>query len=75
LKYATDTFDWLYEEGAAGKPKIMSLGLHLRVIGRPGRIGAFEAFLKHVRARQGVWVATRLEMAQSFAQQYPSGAA
>jgi peptidoglycan/xylan/chitin deacetylase (PgdA/CDA1 family) len=75
LKYATDTFDWLYEEGNAGEPKIMSLGLHLRVIGRPGRIGAFEAFLKHVRARQDVWVATRLEMAQSFAQQYPSGAA
>jgi allantoinase len=75
LKYATDTFDWLYEEGNAGEPKIMSLGLHLRVIGRPGRIGAFEAFLKHVRARQDVWVATRLEMAQSFAQQYPAGAA
>jgi allantoinase len=74
LKYATDTFDWLYEEGNAGEPKIMSLGLHLRVIGRPGRIGAFEAFLKHVRARQGVWVATRLEMAQSFAQQQPSSA-
>lgn len=75
LKYATDTFDWLYQEGAAGEPKVMSLGLHLRVIGRPGRIGAFEAFLKHVRARQGVWVATRLEMAQSFAEQHPSGAA
>lgn len=75
LKYATDTFDWLYEEGNAGEPKIMSLGLHLRVIGRPGRIGAFEAFLKHVRSRQGVWVATRLEMAESFARQYPSGAA
>ena len=75
LKYATDTFDWLYQEGAAGEPKIMSLGLHLRVIGRPGRIGAFEAFLKHVRARQGVWVATRLEMAQSFAEQHPLGAA
>jgi allantoinase len=75
LRYATDTFDWLYQEGAAGEPKIMSLGLHLRVIGRPGRIGAFEAFLKHVRARQGVWVATRLEMARSFAEQHPSGAA
>jgi allantoinase len=74
LRYATDTFDWLYQEGAAGEPKIMSLGLHLRVIGRPGRIGAFEAFLKHVRARQGVWVATRLEMARSFAEQHPSGA-
>ena len=75
LKYATDTFDWLYQEGTAGEPKIMSLGLHLRVIGRPGRIGAFEAFLKHVRARQGVWVATRLEMARSFAEQHPLGAA
>ncbi len=75
LKYATDTFDWLYEEGAAGEPKIMSLGLHLRIIGRPGRIGAFEAFLKHVRAREDVWIATRLEMAQSFAEQYPAGAA
>ena len=75
LKYATDTFDWLYQEGAAGNPKIMSLGLHLRVIGRPGRIGAFEAFLKHVRAYEGVWVASRLEIAQSFAEQHPSGAA
>jgi len=75
LKYATDTFDWLYQEGAAGEPKIMSLGLHLRIIGRPGRIGAFESFLKHVRAREDVWIATRLEMAQSFAEQYPDGAA
>jgi allantoinase len=74
LKYATDSFDWLYAEGVAGEPKIMSLGLHLRIIGRPGRIGAFEGFLKHVRAREGVWVATRLEMAQSFAQQYPASA-
>ncbi len=75
LKYATDTFDWLYQEGAAGEPKIMSLGLHLRIIGRPGRIGAFESFLKHVRACEDVWIATRLEMAQSFAEQYPDGAA
>ncbi len=74
LKYATDTFDWLYAEGVAGEPKIMSLGLHLRIIGRPGRIGAFEGFLKHVRAHRGVWVATRLEMAQSFAEQVPSPA-
>jgi len=75
LKYATDTFDWLYDEGVAGEPKIMSLGLHLRIIGRPGRIGAFESFLKHVRAREDVWIATRFEMAQSFAEQYPAGAA
>lgn len=75
LKYATDTFDWLYAEGEAGAPKYMSLGLHLRIIGRPGRIGAFEAFLKHVSAKPGVWTATRLEIAEHFAAQVPAGAA
>ena len=75
LKYATDTFDWLYAEGEAGEPKYMSLGLHLRIIGRPGRIGAFEAFLKHVSAKPGVWMATRLEIADHFAAQVPADAA
>lgn len=75
LKYATDTFDWLYAEGEGGAPKYMSLGLHLRIIGRPGRIGAFEAFLKHVSAKPGVWMATRLEIAEHFAAQVPAGAA
>jgi peptidoglycan/xylan/chitin deacetylase (PgdA/CDA1 family) len=75
LKYATDTFDWLYAEGEAGAPKYMSLGLHLRIIGRPGRIGAFEAFLKHVRAKPGVWMASRLEIAEHFAAQVPASAA
>ncbi len=72
LKYAVDTFDWLYAEGEAGAPKYMSLGLHLRIIGRPGRIGAFEAFLKHVTAKPGVWMATRLEIAENFAAQVPA---
>ncbi len=75
LKYATDTFDWLYAEGEAGAPKVMSLGLHLRIIGRPGRIGAFEAFLKHVSAKPGVWTATRLEIAEHFAAQVPADTA
>jgi allantoinase len=72
LKYATDTFDWLYAEGVAGEPKIMSFGLHLRIIGRPGRIGALEAFFKHVRAHRDVWITTRHEIAQSFARQFPA---
>ncbi|MCH8111155.1 MAG: polysaccharide deacetylase family protein [Proteobacteria bacterium] len=75
LKYAVDTFDWLYAEGEAGAPKYMSLGLHLRIIGRPGRIGAFEAFLKHVTAKPGVWMATRLEIAENFAAQVPADTA
>ncbi len=66
LRYATDTFDWLLREGAEGPARMMSLGLHLRVIGRPGRIWALERFLAHVAAHDGVWIATRREIAERF---------
>lgn len=69
LKYAIDSFDWLYEEGKAGDPKMMSLGVHLRIIGRPGRIGAFEAFLEHVKRHDDVWIATRKDIRDHWAQQ------
>lgn len=68
LQYALDTFEWLYEEGAEA-PRMMSLGLHLRIIGRPGRIGALERFLRHVTTRPGVWIATRRAIAEHFAAQ------
>jgi len=44
----------------------MSLGLHLRIIGRPGRIGALQRFLAHVAQASGVWVATRRQIAEHF---------
>jgi peptidoglycan/xylan/chitin deacetylase (PgdA/CDA1 family) len=66
LQYAIDCFDQLYREGEAGAPKMMSLGLHLRIIGRPGRIWAFEEFLKHVTAKKDVWIATRRDIAKHF---------
>lgn len=66
LRYAIDTFDWLYREGESA-PKMMSLGLHLRVIGRPGRIGYLERFIEHVRKHDDVWIATRREIAEHFA--------
>jgi peptidoglycan/xylan/chitin deacetylase (PgdA/CDA1 family) len=66
LQYALDTFEWLYREGAEA-PRMMSLGVHLRIIGRPGRIGALERFLRHVTSRPGVWIATRREIAGHFA--------
>ncbi len=69
LKYAKDTFDCLYSEGSRGIQKYMSLGLHLRIIGRPGRIGAFEDFLKYIRAKKDVWIGTRYEIAKLFAEQ------
>ena len=53
-QYAIDTFEWLYREGAEA-PRMMSLGVHLRIIGRPGRIGAFERVLAHIAAKPGVW--------------------
>lgn len=68
LDYAIDTFDTLYAEGA-GVPRMMSLGLHLRIIGRPGRIGAFEKFLQYVQGKTGVWYTTRRDIARHFAHQ------
>ena len=71
LQYATDTFDWLYREGQSA-PQMMSFGLHLRIIGRPGRIGYLETFLQHVAAKPDVWVATRQQIAQNWAAQTPA---
>jgi allantoinase len=70
LDYAVDTFDWLYREGAEA-PKMMSLGLHLRIIGRPGRIGALEKFMAHVASHDDVWVATRRQIAEHWAANNP----
>ena len=61
--YACRTFDWLYAEGES-ELRMMSLGLHLRVIGRPGRIGALRDFLDHVSQHERVWFATRAQIAQ-----------
>jgi peptidoglycan/xylan/chitin deacetylase (PgdA/CDA1 family) len=54
---------------------MMSLGVHLRIIGRPGRIRAFERFIAHVRSRPGVWVATRQQIATWWASHYPAPSA
>ena len=70
LDYAVATFDQLHEEGSA-TPKIMSLGLHLRIIGRPGRIGALARFMQHVASKKDVWVTSRLAIARRFAELNP----
>jgi peptidoglycan/xylan/chitin deacetylase (PgdA/CDA1 family) len=72
LDYATRSFDQLYREGEEGHPKMMSLGLHLRIIGRPGRIWALEEFLRHVTAKPDVWIASRREIAEHFATVQPA---
>ncbi len=70
LEYAIDTFDWLHAE-AGSRTRMMSLGLHLRVIGRPGRIGALTRFCEHVARHEDVWVATREGIASHFAGHVP----
>jgi len=70
LDYAVATFDQLYAEGA-DRPAIMSLGVHLRIIGRPGRIGAFDRFLRYALSHKAIWTASRLAIAQRFADLNP----
>ena len=66
-----NAFDVLYEEGEKGMPKMMTVGLHCRIIGRPGRFGALKKFVEYIEGKEGVWVATRSEIAEAFKKEYP----
>ena len=68
-EYCIDAFDWLYEEGAA-TPRTMTIGLHTRIIGRPGRIAALETILRHMRSRPNVWFAQRGEIARHWLKRF-----
>jgi peptidoglycan/xylan/chitin deacetylase (PgdA/CDA1 family) len=63
--YVTDAFDWLWGEGARA-PRMLSIGLHLRIIGRPGRIAGLEQALAHITGRGGVWIARRADIARHW---------
>jgi OHCU decarboxylase len=69
--YLKDSFDYLYEEGEAGMPKILSIGLHCRIAGRPGRAAALRRAIAHFRAHDGVWFATREQIADHWAKTHP----
>lgn len=60
--YVCAAYDWLWREGA-DRPRMLSIGLHLRMIGRPGRIGALDRILSHLAQRGGAWVTTRERIA------------
>ena len=66
-----DAFDVLYEEGRAGAPKMLSIGLHCRLIGRPSRAAALKRALNYFQGHDGVWFATRLQIAQHWASEHP----
>ena len=70
LAYLRDAFDTLYEEGAEA-PKMMSVGLHARLVGRPGRFRALKKFVEHVVSHDHVWVARRVDIARHWRMHHP----
>ena len=70
-EYLKDTFDCLYEEGQT-HPKMMSVGLHCRIAGRPARSRAVERFLQYAQSFEGVWFARRDEIARWWLENYPA---
>ncbi len=71
LDYLKASFAALYREGQEGAPKMMSIGLHCRLIGRPGRIEALRAFLEFAKSHDDVWFATREQIADHWAATHP----
>jgi putative urate catabolism protein len=71
FSYLKDSFDLLYAEGE-DKPKMMSVGLHGRLAGRPGRAAAVERFLDYVAAKERVWIARRIDIAKHWLQYHPA---
>jgi putative urate catabolism protein len=70
--YLRDSFDMLYEEGA-DTPKMLSVGLHCRLAGRPGRIAGLKRFLDHVQSHDKVWICRRIEIAKHWRSVHPAG--
>jgi peptidoglycan/xylan/chitin deacetylase (PgdA/CDA1 family) len=71
FRYCADAFDWLYRRGGEGSPRMMSIGLHSRIIGRPGRIAALERLLDHIQRCEGVWLCDRESIARHWRGLYP----
>lgn len=70
LRYLSDAFDVLYAEGGEC-PRMMSIGLHMRLVGRPGRFAALERFLDHVEKHDRVWICRRIDIARHWHAHHP----
>ncbi|MGW5919889.1 allantoinase PuuE [Nocardia fluminea] len=68
-----DAFDVLYREGAEDTPKMLSVGLHCRIAGRPARTAALERFLDHVQSHDRVWITRRIDVAEHWRKVHPAG--
>lgn len=69
-EYLKDSFDVMYEEGARS-PRMMNVGIHARISGRPGRTRALQRFLNYVSGKEGVWVARRVDIAKWWIRNHP----
>lgn len=69
--YLKDSFDVLYAEGTAGQQKMFSIGLHNRLIGRPGRFAGLKRFIDYAAGHEGVWFARRMDIADHWRRRHP----
>ncbi len=69
--YLKDSFDVLYAEGQAGAPKMLNIGLHCRLVGRPGRLAALKRFIEYAQGHDKVWFARRIEIAEHWHAHHP----
>jgi allantoinase len=70
--HCRDAFDWLYRMGVEGRARMMSIGLHGRIIGRPSRIGALARLLEHIRRHERVWLCNRAAIAEHWRAHHPT---
>jgi allantoinase len=70
LTYCRDAFDVLHEEGAT-HPKMLTIGLHGRIIGRPARFAALRRLVDHITAHDDVWVCRRVDIARHWLETFP----
>jgi allantoinase len=74
FSYLRDSFDVLYDEGAES-PRMLNIGMHCRLLGRPGRFRALQRFLDHVEAHDRVWICRRIDIARHWKETHPFDAA
>jgi allantoinase len=70
-QYLKDSFDVLYAEGQQGQAKMMSIGLHCRLIGRPGKIAGLKRFIDYIQSFDGVWCPRRIDIAEHWGATHP----
>ncbi|KAH7321674.1 hypothetical protein BKA65DRAFT_482121 [Rhexocercosporidium sp. MPI-PUGE-AT-0058] len=69
--HVKNAFDTLYEERDEGSPKMMTIALHCRCIGKPGRFMALKRIVEYIASKENVWVATRMQIAEHFREKFP----